>query len=678
MVREITEITGAESNKRRKMWAEPPNFVQHVVAFLDVHTATKLLRLNKAWGAPFHSECNYLWRVMNVSLCRSRALYLTPDGSDALSRKEAFLYSFRRRDMWGHEKPATAPPAGGNPAADKSDVDKAGENFNVHVCARLRPADERRIAAQLSSAEASGSQVVIPLHQRIRGIKRTHGITDTNEAGRILMKQSADGASYATAHKAQVLDADESLRSVMTLAPGVGMRAFEFDAVFKGEATQTSVYAASGGKVVRDFINGTDSCCIVFGQTGSGKTYTMFGEGVAGEQAGIVPQACTEVLEAMRERQENHGVASQLSLSYVEVFGDEVNDLLNEGHPVGQNRSAAQRWVLEGRAQHPVDSMEHMSELIREGDRQKRRAATFMNERSSRAHTLFILSLKQRHSETGVEVESMMILADLGGSEDTKKSGAAAAVTAAGRKKAAPAIDSDIDEDTPVEEGDSDVEQKANWNEYYRNRMRMQEAIHINMGLLALKECVRALHARQKGDRVHVPYQNSKLTHLLSCVLGGEASTSVVVTGSPFPVDAIETINTLRFGEQCRAIVTSQAKLDATARAVRDMVQQLDKEIAVAEAAYRSSEQWVAERVKKTRQERAADDVDEDEEEDEEAAKEAAIKAAEGAERQDVFGVQRDIKQEEMVTVYKMKGGEAESKHLEELLARKRRLQGVV
>ena len=60
--------------------------------------------------------------------------------------------------------------------------------------------------------------------------------------------------------------------------------------------------------------------------------------------------------------------------------------------------------------------------LLRVGEEQKRRAATMMNERSSRAHSILILSLHQRNVVTGVEVNSKMFLADLGGSEQIKKS----------------------------------------------------------------------------------------------------------------------------------------------------------------------------------------------------------------------------------------------------------------
>lgn len=52
----------------------------------------------------------------------------------------------------------------------------------------------------------------------------------------------------------------------------------------------------------------------------------------------------------------------------------------------------------------------------------KRRAATAMNERSSRAHTLIQLLLVQTDVRRGVRMRSLLCLADLGGSEQVKKS----------------------------------------------------------------------------------------------------------------------------------------------------------------------------------------------------------------------------------------------------------------
>lgn len=78
-------------------------------------------------------------------------------------------------------------------------------------------------------------------------------------------------------------------------------------------------------------------------------------------------------------------------------------------------------------------------------------AATAMNERSSRAHVILMFNLQQVHPSTGHRITSHLCMADLGGSEQLKKS---------------------------LAEGD-----------------RRREAVQINMGLLALKQCITALNS---------------------------------------------------------------------------------------------------------------------------------------------------------------------------------------
>ena len=66
--------------------------------------------------------------------------------------------------------------------------------------------------------------------------------------------------------------------------------------------------------------------------------------------------------------------------------------------------------------------MEDVRDCLRLGELGKRKAATAMNERSSRAHCLFVISLDQKNLDTGVSCKSSLFLADLGGSEQVKKS----------------------------------------------------------------------------------------------------------------------------------------------------------------------------------------------------------------------------------------------------------------
>uniref|UniRef100_A0A8C5EBY2 Kinesin motor domain-containing protein n=1 Tax=Gouania willdenowi TaxID=441366 RepID=A0A8C5EBY2_GOUWI len=67
------------------------------------------------------------------------------------------------------------------------------------------------------------------------------------------------------------------------------------------------------------------------------------------------------------------------------------------------------------------------------------------------------------------------------------------------------------------------------------NGTKLKESAHINKSLLALGNVMRALSGRHgnKGSSAHVPYRNSKITHLLRDCLGGTAHTLMVACISP-------------------------------------------------------------------------------------------------------------------------------------------------
>ena len=220
--------------------------------------------------------------------------------------------------------------------------------------------------------------------------------------------------------------------------------------------------------------------------------------------------------------------------------------------------------------------MDECHEILRRGDAQKRRAATAMNERSTRAHSVFVIGVRQERADTGGVLESRLFLVDLGGSERLGKSKANAAAKA-----------------LVLMEGEEE-KSRISLREYYEQRRRLQETLNINTGLFALKKVIDALHGKEKALREgrpapHVPYQHSKLTMLLSASLGGNAKTAVVVTASAEPRHAVESIQSLRFGERCRR-VENQAGVSqaALARALAA----IDTEIEAVEALIVRDERW--------------------------------------------------------------------------------------
>uniref|UniRef100_A0A3B4XDD5 Kinesin motor domain-containing protein n=1 Tax=Seriola lalandi dorsalis TaxID=1841481 RepID=A0A3B4XDD5_SERLL len=84
---------------------------------------------------------------------------------------------------------------------------------------------------------------------------------------------------------------------------------------------------------------------------------------------------------------------------------------------------------------------------------------------------------------------------------------------------------------------------------------RLVEAAAINKSLTALGQVFSAL----KCNALHIPFRNSKLTHLLQPCLSGDAKCCVFVNVSPDVKDAVETLSTLQFGSTIRQVSLGRA-----------------------------------------------------------------------------------------------------------------------
>lgn len=61
-------------------------------------------------------------------------------------------------------------------------------------------------------------------------------------------------------------------------------------------------------------------------------------------------------------------------------------------------------------------------------------------------------------------------------------------------------------------------------------------------------------------DRTHVPYRDSKLTHLLENALGGDSNICVICTMSADEEHSSETLETLKFAGRCSQVETKAKK----------------------------------------------------------------------------------------------------------------------
>ncbi|GHP09834.1 hypothetical protein PPROV_000856900 [Pycnococcus provasolii] len=79
---------------------------------------------------------------------------------------------------------------------------------------------------------------------------------------------------------------------------------------------------------------------------------------------------------------------------------------------------------------------------------------------------------------------------------------------------------------------------------------RLKESLHINKSLSALGDVISALTSK-KG---HVPFRNSKLTHMLSDSLGNDSKTLLFVNASPVLYNAQESSCSLDFATRARNV----------------------------------------------------------------------------------------------------------------------------
>ena len=106
---------------------------------------------------------------------------------------------------------------------------------------------------------------------------------------------------------------------------------FTFDKVFGPESKQDEIFHEVS-QLVQSALDGYKVCLFSYGQTGSGKTHTMLGAG-EGDQRGIIPRAVQKVLE-QAESLKSKGYSYTMEASYVEIYNEQVIDLLN---PVASN-----------------------------------------------------------------------------------------------------------------------------------------------------------------------------------------------------------------------------------------------------------------------------------------------------------------------------------------------------
>ncbi|XP_058771670.1 kinesin-like protein KIN-14C isoform X1 [Vicia villosa] len=294
----------------------------------------------------------------------------------------------------------------------------------------------------------------------------------------------------------------EALGRGIELAQSGQKYSFSFDKVFNQEASQEDVFTEIS-QLVQSALDGYKVCIFAYGQTGSGKTYTMVGRPGLPELKGLIPRSLEQIF-LVSQSLKDQGWKYTMQASVLEIYNETIRDLLapaeNPGKKYniihdanGKNTYVPDLTIVD------VCGADEISTLLNRAAQSRSVGRTQMNEQSSRSHFVFTLRISGINENTEQQVQGVLNLIDLAGSERLSKSGAT---------------------------GD-----------------RLNETKAINKSLSCLSDVIFAL--AKKED--HVPFRNSKLTTLLQPCLGGDSKTLMFVNISPDPTSTGESLCSLRF-----------------------------------------------------------------------------------------------------------------------------------
>ncbi|OAD80972.1 hypothetical protein PHYBLDRAFT_90417, partial [Phycomyces blakesleeanus NRRL 1555(-)] len=175
---------------------------------------------------------------------------------------------------------------------------------------------------------------------------------------------------------------------------------FTFDYVFGPDSTQNEIFSALGDKLIQKFVDGYNVTILAYGQTSSGKTYTMGTAQHSGrynaEEEGIVPRAMAQLFDILHQTDS----AIIRPVSFVEIYNEELIDLLNsappgETPPVTIREDSKGHIYWTGVKEVVVHSTDDVLFYLEQGTQNRATGSTDMNEKSSRSHAIFSVSLRQ-------------------------------------------------------------------------------------------------------------------------------------------------------------------------------------------------------------------------------------------------------------------------------------------
>ncbi|XWS24001.1 hypothetical protein CRYUN_Cryun28dG0063700 [Craigia yunnanensis] len=397
----------------------------------------------------------------------------------------------------------------------------------AHDCADSVPELNKMIfAVQALVAQCEDLKLKFNEEQAMR--KKLHNqIEEAKGNIRVFCRCRPLSKEEASAGHATVVDFCAAKDGDIGILTGSSMKKnFKFDRVYTPKSDQVDVFA-DASPMVTSVLDGYNVCIFAYGQTGTGKTFTMEG---TEQNRGVNYRTLEQLFKIVEERKETS--TYDIFVSVLEVYNEQIRDLLATAPTL---KRLEIRQALEGFHHVPgiveakVENIKEVWNVLQAGNNARAVGSNNVNEHSSRSHCLLCIMVRAKNLISGECTKSKLWLVDLAGSERLAK---------------------------------TEVQGE-----------RLKEAQNINRSLSALGDVISALANKSS----HIPYRNSKLTHLLQDSLGGDSKTLMFVQVSPSEQDLGETLSSLNFASRVRGVESGPVKKQVDTAELQKLKQMLDK-----------------------------------------------------------------------------------------------------
>ncbi|KAH0577821.1 Kinesin-like protein [Spironucleus salmonicida] len=278
---------------------------------------------------------------------------------------------------------------------------------------------------------------------------------------------------------------------------------FTFNEILQN-ATQEQVYDKICSKQVQHAIQGYNACVFSYGMTSAGKSYSTVGDkALTYKTRGMVSRAIEDIF---KHQQSCPGLVFEVKFSSIEIFNEKMIDLLrplNSNMQQPQIQETNDTVTVKYMSEVQLHNLSEGLELLFSAESSRTVGNSSLNSSSSRSHVVYIINIKQssRVDDSAQALTSKLYLVDLAGSE---------------------------------KQGSDDC------------------SAYINKSLASLELCINSL----TKNNTHIPFRQSKLTHILKDCLGGSSKTTLLACVRPDDEFILESIQTLRFAQRAVNIKT--------------------------------------------------------------------------------------------------------------------------